>query len=114
MKIAVLGGASFIGSHLVKAYLDAKHDGVFIDNFPHQSRHLIDPRARFYDDSQWSAILQRERPDLVSYHAGQIHDLIADERPSQAGDLQGLLSVLEDCVSAGVSKIVFASAGNNM
>ncbi len=114
MKIAVLGGTGFIGSHLVKAYLDAKHDVVLIDNVPHQARQAIDPRARFYDDSQLGAILQQERPDLVSYHAGFIHDLISDEQPSQASDLQGLLTVLEGCVSAGVSKIVFASAGNNL
>jgi UDP-glucose 4-epimerase len=114
MKIAVLGGAGFIGSHLVKAYLDAKHDVVFIDNFPYQSRQSIDPRARFYDDSQLSAVLQQERPDLVSYHAGQLHDLISDEQPSQTGDIQRLLNVLEGCVSAGVSKIVFAAAGNNL
>ncbi|MBV9712986.1 MAG: NAD-dependent epimerase/dehydratase family protein [Ktedonobacteraceae bacterium] len=117
MKIAVTGGAGFIGSHLVRAYLDAGHDVMIIDNLPHQPGYDIDIRARFYNidmhDRQLNAILQQERPDLVSYHTGQLYDLIA-EQPSQAGDLQGLLNVLEGSVSAGVSKIVFASAGNNL
>ncbi|MBV9257417.1 MAG: NAD-dependent epimerase/dehydratase family protein, partial [Ktedonobacteraceae bacterium] len=118
MKIAVTGGAGFIGSHLVRAYLDAGHDVMIIDNLPHQPGYDIDIRARFYNidmhDRQLNAILQQERPDLVSYHTGQLYDLIAAEQSSQTGDLQSLLNVLEGCVSAGVSKVVFASAGNNL
>ena len=32
MNIAVLGGAGFIGRHICKAYLDAGHNVVVIDN----------------------------------------------------------------------------------
>src|SRR5947209_2261334 len=67
MKIAITGGAGFIGSHLAKAYLNAGHDVLIIDNLINGSPEAVDPRARFYRmdirDSKLQVILQRERPD---------------------------------------------------
>jgi UDP-glucose 4-epimerase len=118
MKIVVVGGTDFIGSHLVKTYLDAQHEVVLIDTIPDRSQYSIDIRARSYTvvlhDSQMGTILQQERPELVSYHAGHLYDLISGEQHAQTGDLQSLLNVLEGCVSARVGKIVFAVAGNNL
>ena len=38
MKIAITGGAGFVGSHLAKAYLDAGHDVLVIDSLLYGSR----------------------------------------------------------------------------
>ena len=73
MKIAIIGGAGFIGSHLAKAYLDAGHDVLIIDTLINGSLEAVDARARFYQvdmrDRKLLSILQRERPDIVSHHA---------------------------------------------
>ncbi len=121
MKIAITGGAGFIGSHLTKAYLDAGHDVLVIDNLLHGSRRAIDPRARFYHldirDGKLRALLQRERPDLVSHHAALYGQQdIPGEQPLANADvhIRGLLNVLESSIDAAVSKVIFASGGNTL
>ncbi len=120
MKIAITGGAGFIGSHLAQAYLDAGHDVLIMDNLVHGSQQAIDSRARFYAvdirDSKLRTILQQERPDVVSHHAVRHPDSIAGEKSLADADVhvRGLLNVLEGCVNAGVSKVIFASNGNSL
>ena len=122
MKIAITGGAGFIGSHLTKAYLDAGHDVLVIDTLLHGSRKAVDPRARFYSmdirDSKLHSLLQRERPDIVSHHALQrTQDSLplAEISVTDADThIRGLLNVLDACVSASVGKIIFASGGTDL
>lgn len=123
MKIAITGGAGFIGSHLATAYIDAGHDVVIIDSLVHGLDKTLDPRARFYHsdirDEKFRTILQMERPDVVSHHVGQreAYDSLLPHEALLADadvDIRGLLHVLENCVSASVSKFIFASNGNSL
>jgi UDP-glucose 4-epimerase len=122
MKIAITGGAGFIGSHLTKAYLDAGHDVLVIDSLAHSAREAVDARARFYRldirDSKLQELLRLERPDIVSHHAAQCvqHEMLLDEQSMNDADVhvRGLLNVLDSCVAASVGKIIFASGGNSM
>ncbi|HLI68640.1 MAG TPA: NAD-dependent epimerase/dehydratase family protein [Ktedonobacteraceae bacterium] len=120
MKIAVIGGAGFVGSHLTRAYLNAGHDVLVIDNLAHGAREAVDPRARFYHldirDGKLQAVLQAERPDIVSHHAVQREHTLPYEGPLINADvhIRGLLNVLEACVSAQVAKLIFASGGNSL
>lgn len=120
MKIAITGGAGFIGSHLARAYLDAGHTVLVIDNLVHGSQWAIDPRARFYAvdirDSKLRTILQQERPDVVSHHAVHHSESYAGEKSLADADVhvRGLLNVLEGCVNAGVGHVIFASNGNSL
>ena len=121
MKIAVIGGAGFIGYHIVKAYLDAGHDVFVIDTLVNGARQAIDPRARFYEvdlrDAKLHTILQAERPELVSHHAAQREqgDLPREQSLADADvQVRGLLNVLDACVSASVEKLIFASGGTTM
>jgi UDP-glucose 4-epimerase len=120
MKIAITGGAGFIGEHLTESYLDAGHDVLVIDNLCRGSRKAIDPRARFYEvdvrSEKLRTILQQERPDLVSHHVVQSRNDFLLERSLADADvhIRGLLNVLDSCVDASVKKIIFASGGNGM
>ena len=120
MKIAIMGGAGFVGSHLTTAYLDAGHDVLVIDNLAHGSREVVDGRARFYPvdirDARVQKILQQERPDVVSYHVAPCAAVFP--RTSLLADadvqLRGLLNVLEGCVNASIGKFIYASNGSTL
>ncbi len=120
MKIAIMGGAGFVGSHLTRMYLDAGHDVLVIDNLAHSSREDVDRRARFYQadirEARVQKILQLERPDVVSYHVAPCAD--AFPRASLLADadvqLRGLLNVLEGCVTASVARFIYASNGSTL
>ncbi len=123
MKIAITGGAGFIGSHLTRAYLDAGHDVLVLDNLTHSTREAVDKRARFYQvdirDEQIRTILRQERPDIVSHHAcqpgTQTHALPRERALADADiHIRGLLHVLEACVEAQVRHYIFASGGNQL
>ncbi|HZS78848.1 MAG TPA: NAD-dependent epimerase/dehydratase family protein [Ktedonobacteraceae bacterium] len=120
MKIAITGGAGFVGSHIAKAYLDAGHDVLIVDNLTSGSRQALDPRARFYAldirDSRLLDVLSQERPDVVSHHAVQRPSGLPAEWALRDADvhIRGLLNVLEACVTASVRKVIFASGGDSL
>ncbi|HZU67234.1 MAG TPA: NAD-dependent epimerase/dehydratase family protein [Ktedonobacteraceae bacterium] len=122
MKIAITGGAGFVGSHIASAYLDAGHDVFIIDSLVAGSAQAIDSRARFYQldirDSKLEMILRNERPDILSHHAAQRQygPFPLGQSPLTDADIhiRGLLNVLDSCVNAHVTKIIFASAGNSL
>lgn len=120
MKIAITGGAGFVGSHIVKAYLDAGHDVLIIDNLTSSSRQALDPRARFYAldirDQRVSDVLSQERPDVLSHYAAQRASGLPTEWALRDADvhIRGLLNVLEACVTACVHKVIFASGGDSL
>src|SRR5436189_965133 len=119
MKIAIIGGAGFIGTYLTGAYLDAGHDVLVIDSLIHSTCRAIDPRARFYHIDirapELSRILHLERPNIVSHHATQQDNLPVEQALTDADvHVRGLLNVLESCVNASVQKVIFASGGNSL
>lgn len=121
MKIAITGGAGFVGSHLTRAYLDAGHDVLVIDSLVSDATRVIDPRARLYPidirDERLRTILQLERPDIVSHHAAQRAALLPGEQSLNDADVQvrGLLHLLDACIQSDtVRKVIFASSGNTL
>jgi UDP-glucose 4-epimerase len=120
MKIAVTGGAGFIGSHIVDAYINAGHDVVIIDDMSGGKLSNIHPNATFVHMSITSpeidAVFAREKFDVVNHHAAQVSVRISVEDPLFDADInvKGLLNILEASRRHGVKKIIFASSAGTV
>lgn len=117
MKILVTGGAGFIGSNVVDAYIDAGHDVVIVDNLFSGKRENINPKARFYlldiRSPEVKKLFEYERPDIVNHHAAQMSVPASVEDPLYDADVnvRGFLNVLEAARKCGTKKVVFISSG---
>ncbi|MFN4218047.1 MAG: NAD-dependent epimerase/dehydratase family protein [Candidatus Bipolaricaulia bacterium] len=118
MNILVTGGAGFIGSHVVDAYIAQGHDVVVIDNLSTGYREFLNPRARFYqidiaDRDAVRSVFARERFDLVNHHAAQVdvRVSVADPLRDARTNIMGLLTLLEACRDFSVKKFIFISSG---
>ena len=74
MRILVTGGAGFIGSHVVDAYIRARHQVAVVDNLATGFRKNVNPRASFFRaDIRNLALIERivkkVRPEVVNHHA---------------------------------------------
>ncbi len=117
MKILVTGGAGFIGSHIVDAYVDRDHEVVVLDDLSSGRAENVNPRARFVqlDIRERAAreLIARERPDVVNHHAAQmdVRRSVADPQFDAAVNILGFINVLEGARDAGTQRVVFASSG---
>ena len=118
MKILVTGGAGFIGSHVVDAYLAAGHDVTVVDNLASGSRANLNSAARLHqadirDLAALGAVFEAERPELVNHHAAQASVRRSMEDPPADAQINviGSLNVLEACRRFGVRKLIYAGTG---
>ena len=70
MKILVLGGAGYIGSHTVYALEEAGHDVVIADNLATGHVQAVHPKAKFYqgdihDFDFLCKLFEAEKVDVV-------------------------------------------------
>lgn len=118
MKILVTGGAGFIASHIVDAYIKLGHKVIIVDNLSSGKKEFINPEAKFYRlDIRYKKrliqIIKKERPDIINHHAAQISVRISVEDPcyDAAVNIQGLLNILEAVKGYKIHKIILASSG---
>ncbi len=116
-KILVTGGAGFIGSHVVDAYVAAGHTVSIIDDLSTGMTGNINPAATFYAldirSPEVAKVFETEKPDVVNHLAAHIDVRRSVEEPMHdAGiNILGGLNILESCVKHGVKKVIFASTG---
>ncbi len=115
--VLVTGGAGFIGSHLVKAYLDRGDRVVIVDDLSTGKRENLDSRADFREMSitnpRLDEVFREVRPALVNHHAAQASVRRSVEDPAEDARINiiGSLKLLEVARRRGVKKVLFASTG---
>lgn len=121
MKILITGGAGFIGSNVVDAYIDEGHDVIIVDNLSTGKKENLNPRAKFYhadicDAGKMMEIFQSEKPEVVNHHAAQIDVRKSVEDPACDARINiiGIINLLECAQKSGVRKFIFASSGGTI
>lgn len=117
MKILVTGGAGFIGSHIVDAFLSAGHDVCVVDDLSTGFRHNLAPGVPLHvvdiRDADLSDVFEKERPEIVCHQAARANVRESFEKPLLYADVNvlGSLNVLECCRRFSVRKVLYASTG---
>jgi UDP-glucose 4-epimerase len=117
-RALVTGGAGFIGSHVVDAYLAAGLDVVVVDNLATGSRTNLNPAATLYevdirDAAALDEVFAAVRPEIVSHQAAQasVRGSMDDPARDASINVMGSLHVLEACRKHGVRKLIYAATG---
>jgi UDP-glucose 4-epimerase len=118
MKILVSGGAGFIGSHVVDAFVEDGHEVAVLDNLETGTVNNVNEAARFENVDLRDAEHVRQfvldfGPDAVYHHAAQISVPHSVSAPAfDAGvNVVGSLNLWQSARDAGVKRFVFASSG---
>ncbi|MHB9025724.1 MAG: NAD-dependent epimerase/dehydratase family protein [Armatimonadota bacterium] len=118
MRILVTGGAGFIASNVVDAFLGEGHEVAIVDNLSSGLAENINPRARFYqvdlrDAEGLGKAFAEFQPEIIDHHAAQIDVRKSTDDPvfDAQTNILGSLNLLRLALKHGVRKIVYASTG---
>jgi UDP-glucose 4-epimerase len=118
MKVLVTGGAGFIGSNVVDAYLAAGHQVAVLDNLTTGKKENLNPAAKFYqvdlrNSAEVEQVVSEFSPQVINHHAAQIdvRKSVADPVHNAEVNELGTLNLLNAAVKAKVGKIIFSSTG---
>jgi UDP-glucose 4-epimerase len=117
MKVLVTGGAGFIASHVVDAYVERGHDVTVVDDLSSGRRENVNAKAELVvadlRDPKTAEMLAGRGFELVNHHAAQIDVRVSVANPAADAELNivASLRLFQALIDAGVKKIVFASSG---
>lgn len=117
MKVLVLGGAGYIGSHAVYELIESGYDVVVIDNLVTGFKAAVHEKAKFYcgdlrDRAFLDSVFEKENDiDAVIHFAAfsQVGESMVNPLKYYDNNLAGTKVLAEALVAHGINKIVFSS-----
>ncbi len=120
MRILVTGGAGFIGSHIVEAYLAEGHEVHVVDNLATGRRanlpkaatlHEVDLHAR-----ELARVFETFHPEVVNHHAAQASVKVGTIDPVRDLEINGggTARLMQLAVQHEVRKVIYSSSGGTV
>jgi UDP-glucose 4-epimerase len=116
-KIVVTGGAGFIASHIVDAYIQLNHEVYIIDDLSTGQNCNLNPSAKVHTldiaDPKAGRLIAEIKPHVLNHHAAQmdVRRSVADPAFDARVNIIGFVNLLEACKDAGVKRVIFSSSG---
>ena len=114
----VTGGAGFIGSQIVDAYLEKGHQVAILDSLVTGLRRNINPKAKFYeadlrDQVKVEQAVAEFKPEVINHHAAHLSVSESVEKPQFTAEVNsiGFLNVMEAGRKNGLKRVIVASTG---
>ncbi len=117
VKVLVTGGAGFIGSHVVDAYIANGHKVVVVDDLSTGRLSNLNPAATFYEmdirSPQLVKVFEKEQPDYVNHHAAQmdVRRSVAEPLFDAEINILGSINLIECAQKFRVKRFVYISSG---
>ena len=115
LSILVVGGAGYVGSHMVKLLLAEGHDVTVLDNLSRGHRNAAQSarfvQADLLDPPALTAACAARRFDVVMHFAAlcYVGESVAKPREYYRNNVVGTLNLLDAMREAGLDKLVFSS-----
>jgi len=116
-RVLVTGGAGFIGSHIIEAYLAAGWEVTALDDLSRGKASQVPAGVPLITTDIRSDLARATVAtggfDVVNHHAAQIDVRYSVEHPAGDADVNiaGFVNLLEGAAKGGVRRVVFASSG---
>jgi UDP-glucose 4-epimerase len=118
MRILVTGGAGFIGSHIVDAFVAAGHQVAVVDNLNTGKLANLNPAASFFqvdirDAASLAQVFEQVQPEVISHQAALADVRGSLREPDVYAEVNviGSIRLLEQARLHGVRKVIYASTG---
>ena len=118
MKIFIVGGAGYIGSHMVKAAYKAEHEVITIDNLStgHQDAVLYGKfeLCDIFNTHKLNELFKKYQPDVVIHLAAfsLVGESVSDPYKYYYNNVSGTLNLLKTMVDNNCNKLVFSSSAS--
>jgi len=117
MNILVTGGAGFIASNIVDAYIKLGHKVVVIDDLSTGRKSNLNKAVVFLEmdirDSKLESVFKEHKIEFVNHQAARGDVRASIERPMEYADVNvvGGINILECCRKNNVKGIIYSSSG---
>jgi len=116
MKILIVGGAGYIGSHVAREFLDQGHSVTVYDNLSTGTRDNLFPEERFVEgdilDARRLEETARQGFDAVMHLAAAkaAGESMLNPMKYSTQNLSGTVNIINAAVESGIKKMVFSSS----